>query len=135
MKKINILVLLLLGSPGVAQAEWESISMSSDATFAEYINRASTRKTPHGYKVWELLDFKTLQQGVVGHFRSIKLLEEYDCTRKRGRTLSAVWYSGQMGTGTVADNGSVARFWEAIVPDSTGEIMFNAVCRVLTGIG
>ena len=65
MKKINIVVLLLLGSSGVAQAEWESVSMSADATFAEYINRASTRKTPQGYKVWELLDFKTLQQGVV----------------------------------------------------------------------
>ena len=128
MKRL-LLGLMLLVTAGAAIAEWTSVGESVSSI--HYVDRATIRRNGNLVKMWDLMDFKTVQtvQTVTGEsFLSIKSQNEYDCKEERKRILAFTWFSGQMGSEKFVYSNSDPGRWEPIQPGSIGEIQWNIAC-------
>jgi hypothetical protein len=73
------------------QARWTKVAETNDTIY--YIDFKTIRKTPSGYRVWELKDYKKSNTGGW----STKTLYEYNCKEEQYRHLDATYYSSHMG--------------------------------------
>ena len=122
-------VVCLLLVSGAAQAGWEPIAGSAGPEAVEYINRLTIQKSSHGYKVWLLHDFRTVQKAGFGTYRSLKTLQEFDCGGNRRRSLANLFYPGAMADSSVVFTSKSVGNWVPLSPGSTADAVLNEVCH------
>ena len=81
-------------------------------------------------KLWQLYDFKTVQTdaSASGPYLSLKGQREYDCAEERDRTLTATWFSGNMGHGSLVQFDSDEKKWQPVPPSSINQILWKLAC-------
>lgn len=112
------------------ELEWEKISESSDkATY--YGDRDTIRKNGDRVKMWNLVDFKSVQNdGSDKQFLSTKMLTEFDCQEEKYRSLALIFHSENMGAGKVVYSNSDPQKWEPVSPRSMSEVMLKFACGI-----
>ena len=121
-KSITLFAALFMSTAG--QAEWSYIGSSTHGT-DEYIDFSTIRKTPNGYRVWGIHDYKTRHRD--GNL-SNKWISEYDCKDERVRSLQEMHYSGHMGEGEIMYSSRTPGNWQYVSPESMGAIDHKLVC-------
>jgi hypothetical protein len=120
------LITFLLLSSGPAYAEW--VALSGDDRRTSYIDATTIRRGGNLVRMWDLVNFQTLQVSRNPYF-SIKVVREYDCTIEQGRIIGQYAYSGQMGTGEMVDSELEDGVkWEPIMPGSWGQDLRKLAC-------
>jgi hypothetical protein len=103
----RLLVIFLLLSPLLANAEWTSISKSHDSSepgAGEYfIDSPSITKNGTYARAWFLVNYYSTQFDGPNTkpYDSAKIYEEFDCSGKRVRFLSYAFYSKKNAAGFV----------------------------------
>ena len=121
-----LLGLMLLLPATAARAEWTDVGESD--RFITYVDSATIRRNGNFVKMWDLMDYKTMQTVADVSFLSSKTQQEYDCKEERSRLLAFSWFSGQMGNGNVVLSDSEPDKWKPIQPESFGEIKWKIAC-------
>ena len=122
-----LLGLMLLLTATAVRAEWSPASDNDQ--FIQYVDTATIRRNGNLVKMWDLVDFKTVQTVSGVFYFSDKSQREYDCKEERSRTLAFAWFDGKMGYGKVvySDN-DISMKWAPIQPESTGEALWKIAC-------
>jgi hypothetical protein len=129
MKPRLLLIALLSLSSGPAYAEWVLFS-ETQTGLTVYVDPDTIRREGDLVKMWQLLDYKTIQTVAGDSFLSSKTQSEYDCAGERMRVLEFMNFSGNMGSGSdnvvsiVADE----KTWIPIVPESPGKRLWKVAC-------
>ena len=132
MKKLMMTMLLLglmLGlTATVAMAEWSRVDSINDSIL--YVDTATIRRNGNLVKMWELIDYKTVQKAAdVSPFLSMKSQQEYDCKEERTRMLAFTTFDRKMGSGKVVfSDGNARGEWAPVQPESIGELMWKIAC-------
>lgn len=121
-KTITIIAAIMSFS---AQAEWSLIGSGRDGV-KTYVDFSTIKKTRSGYRAWSIKDYSKspFKDGV----RSVKSLEEYDCSEERYRYLKDIGYLGNMGHGNVKGTYDEVGDWIYIAPESIGEDKLKQIC-------
>lgn len=122
-------LLCLLLASGMVQAAWEPLGGATSPEADEYINRLTIQKSPMGYKVWLLHNFRTVQKAGFGSYRSLKTLQEFDCGGNRRRSLANLFYPGAMADSSVAFTSKSIGNWVPVVAGSSAEAILKEVCH------
>ena len=128
MKQRLLLLTLMLLSTGPACAEWVSVSVIDQAGVTIYVDPDTIRRQGARVKMWELIDYETIQTAAGNSYMSARLQREYDCARNLHRTLALTKLSGHMGTGTVILTNSDEQKWEPADPGSIASRLWKVAC-------
>jgi hypothetical protein len=71
------LIILLLLSSGPVNAEWVEVGGYDRLT--SYTDTATIRRKGNVVRMWDLIDFKTVQTSAGKPYLSVKAVREYDC--------------------------------------------------------
>ena len=127
MKKILILLLLMVSTS--VFAEWTRVTESADGDITAYIDFGTIKRKGNKVKMWDLNDFKTVQETAGKRYLSSITRSEYDCEEETIRMLDLHGYSGNIKTG---DNVfSFSNFKEeptSIRPDTIESIFYKIAC-------
>lgn len=118
---------LLVADVCIAEDEWTYIT-TGDHNVSFYINTSTLRVDSSKRKIWIMSDY---EKGNITNpqMLSIKRQDEFDCKEEKYRSIYAVFYSGNMGSGdTVGSSGEGGI--TPIVPGSIGEYLSKAVCSL-----
>ena len=129
MKRL-LLGLMLLLTATAAMAEWTGADESEE--IIQYVDRATIRRSGNLVKMWDLIDFKTVQKSSSGareSYLSQKGQFEYNCKEEQRRLLAFSWFSGKMASGKLvySDNDPSMK-WIPIQPGSIGEVLWEIAC-------
>ena len=125
-----LLITLLVLSSGPVYAEWVVVSGNDKTGMIVYVDPDTIRRKGDLVKVWQLIDFKTMQGGrSPGRFLSTKFHKQFDCVEERLRLLSCTDFSGNMGTGEPADAYVDEGNWVPVEPDSVNQALWEAACN------
>ena len=118
---------MLLATAGAASADW-TVAGDNDQ-FSLYVDRATIRRNGNLVKMWDLVDFKTVQTGPGGEsYLSSKTQEQYDCKEERSRQIAFTWFDGKMGSGKVVVSDSDPGKWKPIAPESVAAALWKIAC-------
>jgi surface-adhesin protein E len=125
-----LMITLLVLSSGPVYAAWMLTSGNDEAGLKVYIDPDSIRRNGDLAKMWQLLDYKTVQTVAGDSLLSMKRFSEYDCATKRTRMLGYTWFSGNMGGGKVVFSAPEVQQWEPVVPRSINQTLWKAACGI-----
>jgi len=126
---VGSLITLLLLSSGPAYAEWVATVQNDQAGVTIYTDSDTIRGKGDRVKVWELIDYKTIQTVAGTSYLSARVQREYDCAGDLQRTLALTKLSGNMGTGKVILTNSDQQKWEPVDPGSIGKRLWKIACN------
>ena len=130
IKHYALATLILTFSAGAFAAEWEKIGTTSDSKIS--INTAkiySNKSNPKQKYVWSKSDTLKSHENFgikLSKGSSSKVLYMYDCQNYRYKQMKAVVYNP---AGDVIKSIETPLDWSEIVPDSTGDRIFEKVCQ------
>jgi hypothetical protein len=109
-------------------ADWTAVGQPN-YIYTAYADRDSIRRkggtaTMHGMYDFRRQDFTPAGRGLY----STVVLREYDCEGRRVRLVSAIDFSGAMGTGTPVDTSTDVRRWEAVLPGALDDAFWQIAC-------
>lgn len=117
----------LLVSSGPADAEWMSFGESDSGTTV-YADPTTMRREGDQVKMSVMFDFKTKQSKADVSYLSAKAQMEYDCAAQRFEGLAVLYFSGNMGNGTLLDRSSGKGRWLRVSPGSLDEALWKFAC-------
>jgi hypothetical protein len=126
-KKCLLLITLLLLSSGPAYAEWMSLG-ESDAGTTVYADPATMRREGDLVKMEVLFDFKTIQTKAGVSYLSAQAHMEYDCAEQRFGGHAVMYFSDNMGRGTLRDRSSAKGKWLPVSPGSLDHALWKLAC-------
>jgi len=126
MKRLLLMTLLLVSS-GPAYAEWMSLGASDSGTTV-YADPATIRREGDLVKMSVLFDFKSIQTKADVSYLSAKAQMEYDCAEQRFEGLAVMYFSGNMGNGTLLDRTSGKGKRLRISPGSLDHALWKLAC-------
>ena len=126
MKRLLLITLLVLSS-GPAYASWMSIGASDSGT-SVYADPATIRRGGDLVKMLVLFDFKTKQTKGDVSYLSATAQMEYDCAEQRFEGHAVLYFSGNMGNGTLLDRSSGKGRWLRISPGSLDHDLWKLAC-------
>ena len=126
MKRL-LLGLMMLVTATAASAEWTLVGESPGA-FDYYVDVSTIRRNGNLVKMWNLLNFKTMQNVAGISYASLMDLSEFDCGEEAARSLTYHNYSGNMRTGKIVYSNTYALRWEPIAPESVRSGMWKIAC-------
>ena len=126
MKKA-LLTLMFIVVSSSAMAEW--VPVDSSKRGITYVDTATARrKAGNKVKIWELVDYKTVQRSADFQYNSAMFQTLYDCKEKRYKLLYSSFHSENMGGGVVRTNNNPSK-WELVFPDSIVEGLWKFACK------
>ena len=125
MKKILFIFLVLFSFN--LYAEWTK-AISFDNGDELYIDLSSVIKNNHKVKLWEMTNSNSPSIWKNKTYFSSKLLREYNCKEKMESILYGISYSEKMGYGDIIYENNNPTEWTPIIPDTSGESIFNNFC-------
>jgi hypothetical protein len=121
------LMMLLAVVSSSAAAEWIEIGAGDAAT--AYADPATIQKADNLAKMWDLLDFKTVQSRPYGTpYMSQKTRQEYDCRDQRVRILEVLRYAENMGKGEEARVDADPEEWKPVPAGGTAATLREVAC-------
>ena len=123
------LITLLVLSRGPAYADWVETVQNDQAGVTIYVDSDTVLRKGDRVKVWELIDYKTIQTVAGTSYLSARVQREYNCAGDLQRTLALTKLSGNMGTGKVIRTNSVEQKWEPVDPGSIGKRLWKFACN------
>jgi hypothetical protein len=93
-----------------------------------YVDSDTIRREGGLVKLWDLIDAKTIQTEADISYLSIKSQTEYDCLNERGRLLTIMFFSGNMGSGKVLFSGSDKQTWVPVDPEGLDKVRWDYAC-------
>jgi len=122
----TLLLAILALVSGQAAGEWERLGTSGEP--AVYFDPGSISRGDGKVKMLTLLDHKTPISNLRGWiYRSVKTVNEFDCTRERRRAVFSALHFGQMGGGIVVGNERSG--WVRVEPGDRDEALWKLACR------
>ena len=118
-----VLTLLLIFAAAPACAEWVKVGRTDAAV--HYVDPATVQKTGSLRRVWAMQDL--VQAGDDG-VRSIRALQEYDCTQQRFRYLSIEAHAGPMAGGGILAAHEMRDAWSYRPPGTKTSAIGKIVC-------
>ena len=125
--KRPLLIALLVLSSGPAYAEWMSLGASDSGTTV-YADTATIRREGDLVKMSVLFDFKTMQTKADVSYLSAKAQMEYDCAEQRFEGLAVMYFSGNMGNGSLLDRSSGKGKRLRVSPGSLDHALWKLAC-------
>ena len=122
-----VITLLVLSSEPV-HAEWMLVSGDDATGLAVYVDPGTIRRNGDLAKMWQLLDYRTVQTVAGDSLLSMKRFSEYDCTAERTRLLGYTWFSGNMGSGKLGYSNSDETKWIPVAPQSMNQTLWIFAC-------
>ena len=107
-------------------AKWTAMAQSYD--YIQYVNLATIRKSGDIVSIWQLLDFKTMQNLNGQYYLSIELLQEVNCKARLTRSIRALLFYGQFAQGAMVKKLDMPNPWEEIQLESGGETLWKLAC-------
>ena len=126
MMKRLLMGLMLLMTATAARAEW-TIAGGND-NYIAYADRATIRRNGNLVKMWNLLDYKTVQTVAGWSYLTQSAQQEYDCKEEKKRILAFTWFDGKMGSGKVVVSDSDTNRWTPNLPGSVDEALWKIAC-------
>lgn len=117
--------MLALASFG-ASAKWTNAAANDDYTV--FVDLEGLDKSGNLVKMSELRNFKANQTFSGKQYLSVKSLEEFDCRKKRSRSLVGTLLAGNMGLGKVVHTENVVEEWRPVEAATEGEILWKIAC-------
>jgi hypothetical protein len=114
---------LLLIAMNTARADW--VKWGENDQFTYYTDDAQTQAFGDLRRIIEMQDRKTQDSDGMMSQRAVN---EYDCRTRRQRVVSAMTYSGRMGTGKVLSQSKAPSNWYAVTPGTAGEAVLKFAC-------
>ncbi len=125
MKKA-LLTLMFIVVSSSAMAEW--VPVDSSKMGITYVDTATARrKAGNKVKIWELVDYKTVQWSTDFQYNSAMFQTLYDCKEKQYKLLYSSFHSENMGGGDVRTNNNPSK-WALVFPDSIVEGLWKFAC-------
>ena len=126
MKKA-LLTLIFFVVSSSAMAEW--VPVDSSKRGITYVDTANARrKVSNKVKIWELVDYKTVQKSADFQYNSAMLQTLYDCKEKQYKLLYSSFHSENMGGGVVRTNNNPSE-WAPVSPESIVEGLWKFACK------
>lgn len=122
----NIIAVALMTLAFAVEADWEKLT--SDEKMAIYIDRASIRDKANERRVWLLADYKKPPKIGSIPFMSARMLEEFECSEERFRTLSLTGFSAAMGNGKAVYRDDHPTHWHYAAPGVAMGVIMTNVC-------
>lgn len=125
MKKKFILVFFALFHNLVLSADWQKIANSNDGTSVFIDNQSIKRSYGSLRQAWVRFDKPRKD-----YYRNLPYnvsldLQEVNCSNGQMRSLqTAFYYNGDLITSS-----TLTSHWNAFVPDTLGDAIFNAICK------
>ena len=126
MMKRNLLAVVLSLIAGSANADWDLLGDAG--RYVLYLDISKLKATGKLARIWKLADFKEAQSIGGITYRSDIALWEFDCENERWRTVSYIWYAGQMGNGSVLYSNTDGTNWSPIAPGTIAAIVSRTAC-------
>lgn len=123
-----LLIALLALSNEPVHAAWELVSGDDTAKLTVYVDRDTIQRKGNLAKMWQLYDYKTVQNVAGDSLLSIQRHNEYDCASERTRMLAYTWFSSNMGKGRVVYKTTDEQQWEPVVPRSINQALWKVAC-------
>jgi hypothetical protein len=120
-----LISLLLLFSVGisVANGQWTKTADTSIGTY--YADLQNMQINGHLRRVWMLANYKKrIDSGAMSEHSQ----EEYDCERKRNRTISFTGHFEPMAKGSIIYKHDPPVWWGSAEPGSIAESQMNLIC-------
>lgn len=134
MKRL-LLAVLVLAAPSVAIAQWERFARNPENTEVFYIAPTAVRwsgeRGNRTVELWEMIDYRTVQEIGEHRFLSRQQKIEYSCKTGLSRQLFFVLFANQMGGGQKVYSSNVSfdiGEWKPIIPGSTSESIWKRFC-------
>lgn len=129
--KITILSVLLLGVTSAYASDWEQVAQNDNMEV--FLDKQSVGRQGKLRKAWLAYSFKAEQSLNGKIYKSTKQQEQFSCPEKASGQYQTTYYTDEYGKGQVVFT------WMAqskniilsdVVPDSVGEAVLRAVCRI-----
>lgn len=127
MKKY-LLICFLFFSPYV-NAEYTDIVPSTEDGIKFAIDFKTLQRKGSLVRFWIKDELSMPQKLVNENFSSVVGYQEYDCSEKKFRYLSRIFYEKNNAQGRIIFTNNVASDWFFIPPNSVGIAIFNIVCK------
>jgi len=121
------LITLLALSSSPAHAEWMSLGESESGTTV-HADPATMGRDGDLVKMEVLFDFKTIQTKAGVSYLSAKAYMDYDCTKQRFEGYAVMYFSDNMGRGTLLDRSSGKGKWLPVSPGSLDHALWKLAC-------
>jgi hypothetical protein len=114
--------------------EWVSVRQIDDNDTI-YVNPATIHRKGDLREMWLLFDHKVAKRGVLNipPFLSQEHLIQFNCADARHRLLRVIWFSGNMGQGTLLADTSKDTSrqypWETSAPGTMGQSLMKLACK------
>jgi hypothetical protein len=113
-----------------AGATWVNSCSNSGKAMNIYVAKSTIQRSDNLIRMWDMMDFKTVQEAGGVRFLSAKTHHEFDCKGRRMRMLSTTGFSGQMGKGSVVAFDNSQFPWESLAPGDLADVCFlKAACE------
>lgn len=127
MKKL-LAVLGLVACTAANASNWVKVSESNHSSV--YLDMDTIRSVSSLKYAWSLYDKKTPSDLPDGKaIRSFKTLDAFSCSAGTYVTKSSVFYSDQNAHGEIVSTDNSPQQLSYVIPDSTGEKLWKAVCK------
>lgn len=127
LRIVGLTAVLAIQSFDVA-ADWTPVGKANEI-YAAFADKATLRRngsmaTMHGLYDFRKQDFTPEGLGLY----STAVLREYDCAARRVRLMSAIDFSGHMGTGAPVSTSNEPRRWEAVLAGGIDDEFWQTAC-------
>ena len=127
MKKVILIALLLTSVSTSALAEW-TYTGGGGLNYDIYVDYGSIRKNGNKVKMWEMSNFKTLQEAGGIKYLSTVSQYEYDCQEETMGQTAIIAYEGNMGVTPISHDEFVRVKPAPVPPNSIATIMWKIAC-------
>ena len=122
-----LLFTLLALSNSPAYAEWMSLGESESGTTV-HADPATMGREGDLVKMEVLFDFKTIQTKAGVSYLSAKAHMEYDCAKQHFEGHAVLYFSGNVGRGTLIDRSSGKSKWLPVSAGSLDHALWKLAC-------
>jgi hypothetical protein len=127
MKRLLFVVLMVTCS--VSWAEWELVGKSADNSL--FVDTSTIRKSGNFVKMWSMRNYTLVQTTGKWKWRSMMLLDVYNCKEEVMAVVQVNAFEGEMASGQSLATETYQQSewnWRHVLPGSTGKIQWEIAC-------
>lgn len=108
--------------------EWKNLNPISNV-ITHQIETTSIKKIKGDtYRAWSVWNTTSISYSAWGEYRSLMVLEEFDCNNEKHRELEEAGFDGEMGQGLEIYKSSRGTDWQYIRPNEVNDT-YDYVCK------
>ena len=111
-----------------APSGWTYIEENAEKDGYVYVDLSTIRRVGNMVKMWNLYDYKIVQEPTGDKYLSAALLYEYDCKEEQSRHRATAQYSGKKQTGQSVYTNNYIGEWSPLTPNSIGKDLWKIAC-------